>query len=82
MLLFLAVVTIIFMYRYIGDADSEIKEVRKDCTNLREKLLDALNTTNSRETYLKRALEDLAFGGEIDRARFVLEVVYGKSSKK
>jgi len=53
----------------------------QDMRELREKYLSNLETGNLREALLKRAMQDLA-DAEIDRARFTLEVVYGKTSKK
>ncbi len=60
---------------------SEGDWARNQYKELREKYITILETGNIREALLKRALEDLA-SSEIDRARFVLEIVYGKTAKK
>ncbi len=76
--LMLAIIFYAELKRKTEENKFEERRLHGEYRDLREKYNTILETRNSRETYLKRALEDLAFA-EIDRARFALEVVYGKT---
>ncbi len=79
----LALVTLlIIIYKTAAELEGGCTALKKERNETVDRLKDQIYKheigSGSRELYLKRALEDLAFA-EIDRARFALEVVYGKT---
>ncbi len=79
MCLMLAIIFYVDLKRKSEENKFEERRLHSEYQELRSKYSTLLDVGNVRENCLRRALEDLA-QGEIDRARFALDVVYAKKS--